>query len=138
MEPTEANLTPRQERAIAALIAEPTHVMAAEKANVPLRTLKDWLHRPDFKAAFQKARRETFTQAMSMATRYAPMALQTLLKISSDPSAPHAARVSASTAVLKFGRESMELDHLAERIEHLEQTVGSQKPDSYNAGQRAV
>ncbi|MBS0197695.1 MAG: hypothetical protein JSR77_13150 [Planctomycetes bacterium] len=131
-------LTLKQERAIPALIGEPTIALASEKCGVPLRTLRRWLTLPHFKAAFNQARRETFTQAMSMATRYAPMALQTLLKISSDPSAPHAARVSASTAVLKFGRESMELDHLAERIEHLEQTVGSQKPDSYNAGQRAV
>ena len=35
-------------------------------------------------------------------------------------SAPYAARVSAAVAMLRFGRESLELDDLAERVERLE------------------
>ncbi|QKK08413.1 MAG: hypothetical protein HND58_09645 [Planctomycetota bacterium] len=37
-----------------------------------------------------------------------------------DASAANAAKVSAATAMLKFGRESIELDDLAARIETLE------------------
>ncbi|MBL8999719.1 MAG: hypothetical protein JNK25_01120 [Phycisphaerae bacterium] len=125
-EPTN-ELTPRQERVIAVLIAEPTVILACEKSGVPERTVRRWLTQPAFKAAYNLARRQTFTHAMSMATRYAPAALNTLAKIASDSAAPHAARVSASTAMLKFSRESIELDSLAERLDALERSVGAAK-----------
>ena len=38
----------------------------------------------------------------------------------SDPQAPYTARVSAATAMLRFGREGIEMDDLALRIEALE------------------
>ena len=41
-------------------------------------------------------------------------------KVLSDPAAPHAAKVSAATAVLRFGREGIELDDVAARVEELE------------------
>jgi hypothetical protein len=46
----------------------------------------------------------------------------TLTRIANDASAPAAARVSASTAMLKFSRESIDL---AERVAAIEQQVAS-------------
>ena len=48
------------------------------------------------------------------------MAMTTLARIANDTTAPYASRVAASVAILRFGRESIELDDLAERIERLE------------------
>lgn len=118
--PRHNNLTGKQDAAIASLLSEPTVDKAADAVGVNRRTLYRWLDEPAFIAAFQKARRQTFTHAVSMAQKYAPMALNNLAMIANDKAAPHSARVSASKAVLDFGRESLELDDLAERVNRLE------------------
>ena len=119
----ETELTPKQQDAIVALLNEPNVKKAAETAGVGERTLYRWMTEPAFKTELRRLRRESFTQAVSMAQRYAPLAMNTLAKISNDPSAPHHARVSASIGMLRFGRESIELDDLTGRIEALEQSA---------------
>ena len=119
-EPSTHNLTPAQENAILALLAQPSVAKAAEACGVPERTLYNWLDDPHFDRAHRRARKLAFRQAIALSQRYAAMAVQTLAKVASDPNVPAAAKVSASTALLKFSRESIELDDLAERVEALE------------------
>jgi hypothetical protein len=116
-------ITPKQEHANIALVNEPNIAKAAESIKVTQRTLYRWLNDPVFTAAYRKARREAFTQAVSLAQRYTPMAINTLAKLCSDTATPAHARVSACTAILKFGREGIEIDDLAARIETLEQAA---------------
>ncbi len=49
--------------------------------------------------------------------------MQVLAKIMADTSAPMSSRVSAATALLKFSRESIELDDLATRVDDLEKSM---------------
>ena len=94
---------------------------AARAAGCAERSLHQWLYEnPRFRAEYRRRRHEAFSHAIALAQRLAPMAMMTLAKIASDSTAPHASRVAASVAMLKFGRESMELDDLAERIGKLE------------------
>lgn len=113
-------LTPRQEGAIAALLAQPTVEKAAAACGVGERTLYRWLRDQAFSAAYRRARREQFAHAVSLAQRYAPASVNGLARIAADPSASHSARVAAHVAVLRFARESIELDELVGRIEALE------------------
>lgn len=113
-------LTPKQERAIAALLGQPTVEKAADEVGVSRQTLHRWLGEPAFNEAFRKSRRESFTHSVSMAQKYAPAMLNTLAAIAMDKTATQAARVSASKAVLEFGRQSLELDDMNRRIEKLE------------------
>jgi hypothetical protein len=113
-------LTPKQEQAITALLTEPTVAKAATLAGVGERTLYTWLDEPAFSRAYRHARRQAFSHAVSLTQRYAPLAVQTLAKIMADPEAPYPSRVAAATALLKVGRESLELDDLAQRIDALE------------------
>ncbi|NUN67996.1 hypothetical protein HCU40_25665 [Pseudanabaena biceps] len=113
-------ITPDQEKGIIALVNEPTIAKAAEAINVNVTTMYRWMREPAFIDAYREARRESFKHAIALTQRYAPAAVQTLMKIMQDPAAGHAAKVSAATAMLKFSRESIELDDLAERIEKLE------------------
>jgi hypothetical protein len=57
-----------------------------------------------------------------------------------DTTAPHASRVSAAASILKFGRESIELDDLAERLGALEaardRKVVENRSDSGGKGKR--
>lgn len=111
-----------QERAILALINEPTVRKAAEVVGVAEGTLYRWMREPEFARMYREARRENFRHAIALTQRYAPAAVQTLMKIMQDPGAAHSAKVSAATALLKFSRESIELDELVQRIEVLEQS----------------
>src|SRR5438094_887680 len=51
-------LTSKQETLIAALLTEPTYAAAAAKAGVGTATLYRWMHLPEFRAAYRRARRE--------------------------------------------------------------------------------
>jgi hypothetical protein len=113
-------LTPAQEQALLCLLNEPTVKSAAEKAGVGERTLHRWLDDPAFDAAYRKARRQVFSQAVSLSQKYAALAVNCLGKMINDPSAPHSAKVQASQAMLKFSRESIELDDLAQRVATIE------------------
>lgn len=135
-EPTEGSktdldgLTPAQANAVIALLNEPSISRAAKAAGVGERTIHSWLDRDDaFIAAYRKARRQTFGTAIALTARFAPMAVNVLAKIMVDVQAPYASRVAAASNLLRFGRECVELDDLAQRVEALErlQNVGQPK-----------
>src|SRR5688500_3196534 len=114
-------LTGPQAKAIAALLQEPTMQRAADVAGVTVRTLQRWLKDDDnFHRALLRARREAFGQAVGLTQRLAPMAVGTFAKVMNDPAAPAAAKVSAAVALLKFGREGIEMEDFAARLEALE------------------
>lgn len=115
-------ITPKQEAAIVALLNEPTVARAAITADVDERTLHRWLATPEFGRAYRNARRVAFAQAIAVTQKYAPLAVHTLGKIMADQTVSASARVSAATALLKFSRESIELDDLASRVDELEQS----------------
>ena len=115
-----SGLTPKQEQAIVALLNEPTVSRAPATLGMNERTLYRWLEMPAFGRAYRRARREAFAQAIALTQRYAPAAVHALAKIMGDEKATYASRVSAATALLRFSRESIELDDLAARIEALE------------------
>lgn len=114
------NLSPAQEQALVALLNEPTVLKAAQVCGVGERTIHRWLDEPDFSAAYRKARREVFAQAVALSGRYASLAVHTLAQVMADKAAPVSARVSAASSMLKFARESIEMDDLAVRLEALE------------------
>ncbi|HLP84947.1 MAG TPA: hypothetical protein VK157_11410 [Phycisphaerales bacterium] len=118
-------LTPKQEAAILALMNEPTVTRAAETVGVDARSIYRWLEDATFAAAFRRTRREAFAQAMSTTQKYAGLAVHSLAKVMSDANANPQARVAAATALLKFSRESLEIDSLVERIEQLEGEVAA-------------
>ncbi len=116
-------LSPNQEKAILALLQEPTIAKAAASAGVSNRSVVRWLTQDDFSRAYRKARREAFSQAIGLTQHYAPLAVNTLATIMADKTAPPHARVTAASTLLKFGREGIELDDLAARVEALEQVA---------------
>jgi hypothetical protein len=129
-------LTPRKEKAVFALLNEPSILKAAEKSGVGERTLHRWLEEPGFQAQYRRARREAFSHAISLSQRYAVLAVNTLGKVMTDNTAAHSAKVSAATAVLRFGREGIELDDLASRLEALEQQAKAAEKNGNHQGPR--
>jgi hypothetical protein len=126
-EPIPGVLSRPQEKAIVALLNEPSVAAAARAADVGLRTLHNWMRQREFIRAYRDARREAFAHAISMTQRYTPMAVNTLAKVMTDPAAPFTAKVQAAAALLRFGRESIELDDLVDRVEQLEASAAPEE-----------
>jgi len=122
------NLSPAQQKTIVELVNQPTIRKAAETAGVGERTVYTWMRDPAFRSEYRRALHQNFAQAMSLSQRLAPAAINTLARVMADPRASNAAKVSAATALLKFSRESIELDDLAERVAAIEQQVNANKP----------
>ena len=121
--------SPKQDQALVALLAETNITRAAAVVGISERTLHRWLEDDVFAKAFRKARREAFSQAIAATQRYAPLAVHALAKIVTDGSVQASARVSAASALLKFARESIELDDLADRIDSLERDAERKQRD---------
>ena len=113
-------LPPDQEQAIIALLREPTIARAAEASKTPQSTLYRWLKDPAFKAAYREARSEAFRHAVGMVQQCVPHAIQCLLNLVKDAATPAAVKATASGMLIKFGRDSIEIDELAARVEQLE------------------
>jgi hypothetical protein len=113
-------ITPKQEEAVLALLREPTVARAGESVGVPERTMHRWMRKPEFRRVYHRARREAFSQAIGLTQRLAPLAVQTLGQIMADQKAPTSSRVAAAGLLLRFGRDGIELEDLAQRVETLE------------------
>jgi hypothetical protein len=122
-----ADLTNRQDDAIAALLAEGSVDRAAKKIGISERTLYRWLKEPEFKRAYQEAKREGFGQAIGLLQRYASTCVNVLAKIATDSASPPQARVTAATNMLRIARDAIELDDLAIRVDALEQAAKAEE-----------
>ena len=119
-------LNARQEQAIAALLMEPTVTAAADKANVPERTLYRWLDEPGFTAAYREARRKAVKQTVARLQRASAPVVSILLQLAASDHTPATARVAACRAVLDYTFKAVELEDLDERLRALEEHMGGQ------------
>lgn len=79
--PDESELTARQERAVLALLAEPSvsaAAAAAAAADVPESTLYRWLSDPPFRNRLRSARREVFDRGFDALARSSAEAVEAL------------------------------------------------------------
>ena len=122
-DPERTELRPKEARAIAALLCEPTVEAAARTARVGARTLGRWLQRPDFAEELARAAREAMTGAMKSLQAASVEAVETLRAILADEEGPTTARVSAARVVLEQSQRAMEREELEGRIVDLEREV---------------
>jgi hypothetical protein len=121
-------LTRKREAAIAALLAEPTHAAAAQKAGISVSTLTRWLQRPDFQTAYRHARRQVVEQVVAKLQQAGVRAAETL---TADLAAEQAAeRIRAARAVIDYIFRGLEVTDLVERVAELERAVAERpEPD---------
>ena len=118
------DLDPKQQEGIVALLTEPSVAKAALAIGVAASTVFRWLQDPTFSAAYRRARREAFEAAIGLVHKMSALAAQTLGKVMTDPAAPPSAKVAAAATILKFARDSIELDDHEVRITALEECGG--------------
>ena len=76
-------LTQKQERAIIALLNEPSIPRAANAADIAERTMYRWKKLQPFISEYRARRREAFGQAIALTQRYATLAVTTLVRVMS-------------------------------------------------------
>lgn len=120
------NVSDTQEKAIVALLNEPTIQRAAVSAGVGERTLHRWLQEDvGFVNAYAKARKQAYCHAVALAHRYAPLAVQTLARICNNEKISAATRVQAAAHLLRVGRDAIELDDILARLDAIEAASGA-------------
>jgi hypothetical protein len=118
-----AGLTPNQERAIRALLTEPSVRAAAKKAKVGEASLYRWLGEPVFATAYKEARSHLLTSTLTALQSAGGMAVETLKKVMDDSAAQASARVSAAKNILEFGLKAREVLEVEERLKAIEERL---------------
>ena len=98
----------KKDEAIAALLTQRSIEEAARVTGIATHTLMRWMRKPEFEAAYRKARRAAVSQSWARLQRASGAAVTTLLKVMVDPSARASARVRAADSVLERAHQAIE------------------------------
>jgi hypothetical protein len=122
------NLTTHtQNKALAALVQQPTIHLAAAEAGITPRTLYRWIATDEaFKAEHLKLRREVVNNAVFQLQKATNNTVNCLTSVMNDPEAAASARVRAAEVVLTQAFRALEIEALEERLERLEAAVAQQ------------
>ncbi len=123
-------LTPKQEQAITALLAEGTTKAAAAACGSSETTLWRWLQIPEFQARYRASRRQLVETAIGQLQKHATTAARVLVNIAVDKDAPASSRVAAAKTILDQSVSAIELMDLQERIEKLEAIEAARTPET--------
>lgn len=113
-------LTPKQQKALVALLTNSTKEAAAKAAGIESKTLRRYLSDPDFQAEYRQAFASMVEDATRQAQQTLSPALSVLREIMEDGDIPAAARVSAAKTALEYALRLAEVSDLAARLEALE------------------
>jgi hypothetical protein len=113
-------LTPKQARAIVALLTARNLEAAAREAGVGERTLSTWLTDPVFKAALKQAEAEAIEAAGRRLAGYSEHAVSTVLTLMADRNSPPSVRLKAAATILDQLLKWRQYNELEERIAALE------------------
>jgi hypothetical protein len=115
-----------EDRAILALLAEPTLERAAKKCGIGVTTLWRWLQEPEFQRHYREARRAVFEGTLLRLQSIAGEAVETLQRNlgSKNPSV----EVRAALGILDQAAKAVELYELQQRVAQLEDRLGAGKP----------
>jgi hypothetical protein len=112
-----AELEPKEQRLLTALLSEPTIARAA--AGLSESTAYRYLKRPGFSAAYREARTESLSLATARLAQLASEAVETLGRNMNSPDAKPQDQISAARTVLSFAYRAEDLEALAVALEAL-------------------
>ncbi len=100
MQGLDAKLTPKQEKAVSALLTQPTIEAAAAAVGVNAATVHRWLAEAAFSNAYRDARREAVDQAIARLQYVSSAAVSVLVQVAGDKQASASARTAAASKIL--------------------------------------
>ncbi len=113
-------VNPQHDRAIIALLTQPSIAEAARSCGLGESTLRRWLHQPDFAHAYAQARQQAFSVALGYLQNLSEQAVQTLQSLMQDQQVSPSVRHSAARTVLQMSFKGSELLTLQTRLDQLE------------------
>ena len=119
----EKNLTPRQRRAVQALLATGDLDGAAAAAGVSRRTLQRWMHLDAFRQALLDAEGAALRDLSRELVRLARIAVKTLEDTMQDTEATPGQRIRAADIILARLLQIRELTDIETRLQALEQVA---------------
>lgn len=117
-------LTPRQRKAVEALLGTGEASAAAKEAGIARDTLYRWLKEPAFSQAVKEAEAKAIDDLSRMLVRLGRTATATLAKAMTDAATPMSTRVRAADVSLSRLLQLRELATLEARVSELEASVG--------------
>jgi len=104
-----AQLTPRQERAIVALLKARSVLLACKRSGVARRTMENWLRTPDFVAALKSARQRVHSNSLGRLCQESTRAANILIDSMRGKPITNMQRLCARD-ILTFAREGLNAD----------------------------
>lgn len=113
-------MTPKKQKALLALLTNPTKEKAAATAGITSKTLRGYLADPEFQAEYKKAFAGLVEDATRQAQQSLTPALSTLREIAEDGAENAQAQISAARSILEYGLKLTEQTDILTRLEDLE------------------
>ena len=120
-------MTPKKEKALAALLVCPTKDAAAKSAGITGRTMSIYLKDPEFQSEYKRAFGVLVDNATRQAQRNLTPAVSTLQEIMQDQGQNGQIRVSAARSLLEYSLKLSERVDILDRLDELEASVHGNK-----------
>lgn len=117
-------MTPKKQKALLALLTQPTKEKAAAAAGITSKPLRGYLAEADFQAEYKRAFSGLVEDATRQAQQAISLALSTLREIVEDGEENAQARISAARSLLEYSLKLTESTDILNRLDELEQTIG--------------
>ncbi len=117
------------DRAIAAILEEPSLRIAAERLHVQERTVLNWLKRPEFKKAFLDARRRVLDATVTRLTKATGLAVEALVRNLDNKKAT--VQIRAAVAILNHAFRGLEQTDLIERLQEMETLLEGRENENH-------
>lgn len=109
-----------RQKAILALLSEPTIGCAAKRAGIGERTLRTWMSEDsEFKAAYESARHATYEWSMSRIFGLTARAIDTLEELLKEMKHP-SVRLGASRTVAEIAMHVVDSETILKRLDEIE------------------
>lgn len=118
--------TTKDEKIIAALIANPTIRAASEACGISETQIYARLRIPEFKARYDEARCELLEQATVALQGRLAGAVEVMVEICSDAETPPQTRLNAADAIIRNSLKLTEQNDILRRISELEKQIGGE------------
>ena len=113
-----------KDKAILALLQEPTIEKAAARCGISEVTLWRWQQRNDFQELYQAARLRITDAAIAQIQQASVEAVEVLRDMMKKAYKNPAARVSAAKIILEIAFNATELNRIEDRLTELEEKIG--------------
>jgi transposase-like protein len=120
-------VTPKQRKAIAALLSSRTIQDAAKAAKVSERTLYRWMNNPDFRAALADAESDAIDQATRRLIDLQDAAIDALKSLLTNKKASPWVKLQAAQMVLNSVPKRREQNKVESELEELEVLVNGEQ-----------